>query len=517
MDLNFKMLSDRLCRYCPETYISGENLTPIRFVKLFAENMAPFEPDTLYVGKASTLIRPLSLNIRANILCIPDMDVPPECKKSPGLNLMVLAKDVDMLEIFNEIQDILSACLNFTSNSEKLLDTLMHGKGIQHIIDIGYELLGNPIIFGDSSGKLIAHTKYAGTIEPYWDEFVNNGQFSDEAVASLEFRTSLEKTIKNNSPVLIKGVQKYNKISGKVTIDNVIEGYLTVVEAENPFKEGDRELVALLCDVIGAEMQKSKFSRDSRGVLYETLIRSLLDKDVKENDLLDERVNSLGLDLKGNLYILTVNIKHFDKLKYSISYLVSLLENILANSKSVLYGDHIVMLISCSHSNFLDDANLKELKEFFRKNKLVGGLSRCFHDLKDIRYHYRQSLKAIEFGTRSNRKKTLYIYDDYAISHLLHICSNYEDLKEFCHPSLFALMDYDCRNSTSYTQTLYTYLLHNGNQMDSANALQIHRGTLIYRIEKIEAIMNINLDDFNIMHRLYLSFLMLESINKLPF
>lgn len=56
--------------------------------------------------------------------------------------------------------------------------------------------------------------------------------------------------------------------------------------------------------------------------------------------------------------------------------------------------------------------------------------------------------------------------------------------------------------------------MNNENQSISANVLHIHRASMCYRIDKIEKIMKVKLDNANIRHHLYLSLHILELIHK---
>ncbi|MDH7565875.1 MAG: hypothetical protein QHH06_05260 [Clostridiales bacterium] len=194
----------------------------------------------------------LPLSCDANVLCVQDADIPVEKIKESGANLLVLNKKVGVAVVFNEVQDILSAHLNFTRSSEILLDTLIHGKGVQHVVEIGCEILGNPVIVGDPGGKLIAQAKGLLKDEPYWNKHLQKGYLSYEFIHRSNFKAVHEKVNKSASPVLLKRALnlKRNSIMGKIKVDNIIVANLTVIEYERPFKKKDMELIALLCDVI---------------------------------------------------------------------------------------------------------------------------------------------------------------------------------------------------------------------------------------------------------------------------
>ncbi|MCR4434927.1 MAG: helix-turn-helix domain-containing protein [Clostridiales bacterium] len=516
MDINLTTIASKLKRYNPKLYTPGGGSAPLKSVKLLLEGMPSLEPDILYIGKASSFVGKLPPSSCVNILCVPDVDIPPEYTGNSNMNLMVLDKKADVFMVFNEIQDVLTAELNLARSSKRLLDTLMDGKGIQHIIDVAYEILGNPICFGDPSTRLIAHKGLVEAIEPIWDEQIRTGKFSLDTVRSLEYKYSFAMVNKSKLPFFVKGGQRPSKISAKVVIGNITVGYLTVIEYENPFKESDLELVALLCDVISSEMQKNRSNKNSKWALFESFLADLLNGNIQDDKTTQEMAQALSLNLEENLYILTIDVRQSDIAYIYLIHSMYLPENIAASSKSIMYKDYIVILVSCSKKGKLfSDTDLKSFVEFLKENNLYAGLSRCFHSLMELNYYYMQSLKAIELGIRKNKEKAFFTYEEYALYHLLDTHSNPAGLKEFCHPSILILMDYDRENNTRYTHTLYIYIVNRGNQAKSANALHIHRSTLIYRIEKIQAIMDLDLDDANIMHHLYVSFLILRFTNQL--
>ena len=69
-------------------------------------------------------------------------------------------------------------------------------------------------------------------------------------------------------------------------------------------------------------------------------------------------------------------------------------------------------------------------------------------------------------------------------------------------PELILLQDLDRENGTQYFETLRTYLLMERDIPKTAQALIIHRTTLLYRLKKIQAITELDLEDPG--QRLYL-------------
>lgn len=515
MHYDIKKVSDELRHYEHQLYVSHENSKLVKVPKLLEEDMQVFDTDTLYVGNASTLTKVLPVKCPANILAIPDITVDINDLDKFNVNLIMLDKNESLTKVFNKAYEIVTSQYEHIPQWEALLNSFVNSKGVEHIIEIGYGLLGNPISLGDANGILVAYKASPDLMVEFgWDVWVKRGKVPYDTSDFIKFKRIFSRINESDSPIHIKEMGKHEVIMGKVVIDNNIAGYLTVIGAEKPFKEYDINLVSLLCSVVSSELQKHKAFKKPNGTMLSFMITDLLDGKLKDDKRLEKMAKHLGLKLRENLYVLTVSLKQTNPEPGYVNYLLDFLENTVAGAKSILYDDCTVTIISNGKGNPLDDETMNRLIEFMAKNDLCGGLSRCFHNLIDMPYFYKQSLKAIEIGMQRNSEEVLFTYEGNAIYHLLSSCSKQEDLEMICHPSLITLIEYDKYNGTDYTHTLHTYLLNKGNLTNSANALHIHRTTMVYRYQKIRSLMETDLNDMNTMLHLHLSFMILRFINK---
>lgn len=75
-------------------------------------------------------------------------------------------------------------------------------------------------------------------------------------------------------------------------------------------------------------------------------------------------------------------------------------------------------------------------------------------------------------------------------------------------------MEYDRKNKTNYAKSLDIYLTNNKILVKTADVLQIHRKTMASRVEMIEEIMDVDLDNPNTTLHLLLTFQMLKFIDN---
>jgi sugar diacid utilization regulator len=73
---------------------------------------------------------------------------------------------------------------------------------------------------------------------------------------------------------------------------------------------------------------------------------------------------------------------------------------------------------------------------------------------------------------------------------------NQREIFDYCKNKLDKLEKYDSANGASLEETLLTYYMNGFNTVRTAEALFIHRNSLLRRLEKIEALLEINLSDY---------------------
>ncbi len=508
-------LIDMLKHYSPEFISVYDQNIMIKCVKMLWKDQNVFDPDVLYVGYTSQLPLAISTLSSASIVCIPDISFPDEYKENTNVNLIFINKTVDIAKVFNEISDFLSEDQTLNYYTTKLLNSLAKRKGLQSIVDIGYEMLGNPFHVIDLSWKQLACTRITASDDCVWHEFDSTGYLSIESVSHYLSVNFTPKLLNSPTPFFwYDGYTKYGRLMGRISIGDKAIGVIGVLDKNRPFKESDIKLVSIICDALSAEMQKNKFIHFTKGLLYEDFIKDLLDRKVIDSSVIKERTKYLHLNLKKYIYVLTADITEFDSTHISLSFIRGMLERIIDESKGIVYNDNIVMVVSSNHEKNFVECYHEKLNEFLRDNKLRIGVSRAFINLESIYEYYIQSLEALNLGKRMKSDKVFISYNDYAIFHMIELCSKNDDLIKFCSPALLTLIEYDLLYNTPFTKSLYNYILYSKSITEAAHALNIHRNTMIYRVEKITEIMKADISDYETLLHIQLSFKLLEYDNK---
>ena len=78
------------------------------------------------------------------------------------------------------------------------------------------------------------------------------------------------------------------------------------------------------------------------------------------------------------------------------------------------------------------------------------------------------------------------------------------------HPAVLKLAEYDRTHNTAFTETLHMYLKKERSQSKTAAALNLHRNTLTYRLQRIRELLPADLEDDDTRLHLLLSFRFLQ-------
>ena len=130
----------------------------------------------------------------------------------------------------------------------------------------------------------------------------------------------------------------------------------------------------------------------------------------------------------------------------------------------------------------------------FPKAHLAIGIGRPVEHLMHLRTSYREAAQAMAMEHRLRHHKPQ-AYANLGIYRLLLPLTETNELRAFADQVLGRLMADERAGKTNLLETLRVYFECNGNVAQTAKALYIHRNTLLYRLERIREVGNLDLDD----------------------
>ena len=112
------------------------------------------------------------------------------------------------------------------------------------------------------------------------------------------------------------------------------------------------------------------------------------------------------------------------------------------------------------------------------------------------------------------KQKYVLSYNDMGIHSLISQIRSPRTLDNYINDKLGKLIEADKVQDSELCNTLRAYIENNCNSNATAELLFIHRNTMRYRLDKIEKILNVDLDDLSVCLELKLAFIILDFRNS---
>lgn len=502
MYLNITTLKQLFSKNDPILFVRGQLLSLTAFHRL-AQTPKPLHIHTLYIAES---VKELSEDEDySNINILISESAPRETltsliPESARLANILFVKEMTSLEIFHVLEDYFNEITGLGELSDSLLHILINAKGtdaIQKMVTQTYMAVQNPIYVFDAGFNLIAfHYGSDHELSEEARQMIATGGFSANEFKIVNRENFLhnkvmksETPVENMNPAL--GIrQLYCTISASRNL-----GHIVMDSVNHDITSIDRKFIYLLKQSIRECLQKDEFTRKNRGENDEFILNDLLNNKMQNNPYFAERMRKLTESYGYHLYVLLIKTDLEDRL-INTRVTRNIFELLYPEAKSLIYNGNILFLIGMPEGKEMQRPDYEKIRELCRKYELSAGISNCFHDITDLRNYYRQAMTAIEIGLTGEGKPDLFLYRDQYMSHLLRSFSNEEKPQIFCHPALKLLFDYDKKNNTELAETLYCWLAEERNASHTAEAMHVHRNTVIYRLKKIEELTNVDWNDF---------------------
>ena len=388
-----------------------------------------------------------------------------------GINLTILEQHISN-SIREEKDPLYQKEQDLTAT---LIDLALAGHGTNAILDKLQKLTGSTII-------LVNHN---------FKPRVFNTETTIPGV-----QTALSKRF-SSPPSSITGVKLsesfscfISPVSGKLGT----EGYLLVGTEPGELKEFDRVAAKVGSLALAMELSRRQGVEDTETKFQTEMIESLFSGDLSPNAII-ERASKLGLDRSLNYVVLALNTNGEPKTGSFTRRIGTLL-----GEEALCYhrGDTLVVLYQVKPDSTPDD--LRKLnKEIARKiegqigTKVTMGMGRLYSGPEGLRNSLQEAEQALMMGRRLFSDGSASYFGDLGIYRLL-LSLKIEELKSFYQESIGCLVEYDTEHHGELLHTLEEILRY-PTVAETAKALHVHRNTLLYRIQRIQEITKLNLDD----------------------
>lgn len=418
-----------------------------------------------------------------------------------------------LLETANELARIFQRFRDF----EAELNWILHHNGnLSDLCTAATAYLQNPVYIHDSVFAILALPCHVeGMLELEYNPETGKQFIPLWLVEDFKFSEGYRDTL-HQKKAAIWGTNQYPYHMRSLYINiwdvNYYRARLLVNELHVQLQPGDNLLVEYLADYVlmilrRDDMNAAQSHRDLAGTLKRLISTG-------EADRRDLRVflTTLGWSETGRFLLAKLQSQGSENVITSSSVLRNSLSNAFPETFIFFYEQQLCMLMDMDASDLDQAAFRSKLAPFLRDSLMYAGLSLPVESIFHLNTAYAQANYAMEYAFRLRSHQWCMAFEDCALEYLISHIETPTSLPLYLSPAPKFLRQYDRKHGSQYFTTLKIFLLNERNIPRTAEALIIHRTTLLYRLEKIAALTKIDLNNEAVRLYLLLSFHLEEDI-----
>ncbi len=482
----------------------NQDLNPdLIHARILTDRTLPYTTSTLYIAPADLLPEPYMGS--PVVIFYLGRSLEPDVYKDSIFQIVTFGPDISQGQLLNFILECLTEIQQITAGMHILVNALFSGNGLQYLVDTATNLFGNPIYVIDLQHKYLAMSAGIVPDNIFFNEESSTGYISTEGIRYIGKKNLNEK---------IRGCRHayyhYNELIEKAMLIDIVEiqgieiGHVMMLESQHAFHDFDKEFFHRFSKLISMELQKDSAFRRNKGVMYSYFLADLIRHPSRDTNEIRDRLLAMGYHLKETFYIVAIPSLGSSTSDLKKEVILERLRYILSGSIYVIYENTIVFLISRDLDQHLSDYEMKQLEAYLTANGLKAGISNFFRNLEDTSFFYQQAVSSVLLGLKLNAPSAIYYFRDYYLYEMLESYELQEPSPEtstarygrktisrlqfLIQPGLMKLYLYDKDHGTDFIDTMIEFLRSPGQPSVIAEALHIHKNTLLYRMGKIRQI-----------------------------
>jgi sugar diacid utilization regulator len=288
---------------------------------------------------------------------------------------------------------------------------------------------------------------------------------------------------------------------------------------------GILDLFNILLENLSAYIDRDWQQKQEGSQVYNTLITNILDNTQLPADVIADRIEEIGIPLKSTYRLF--KLTPFRKGAPPVGVIAPEVQALLPQAKVVVYHQSLLVIAPLAEGIGMQslDSYCKKLKPRLESTGFCCAISPVFNNLKELRQAYATASLTLEYGRKlsdSNPQPLFcgpfFKYEDYYLYMLLSERDKADTLMYGAPLKwLNCLLAYDEEHNTDNYGLLYSYLVNERHAGNTAKTAFMSRNNLVYRINRIKELLDIELDDYFVRMNLLLTYelLKLKNINMM--
>lgn len=408
--------------------------------------------------------------------------------------LAKIERDVNKL-ILNQAAQITERAIEIQRQLTRLA---AENRDLNSLLQVIARATARPTLIHDDAGVLTAQ------IYPTVNRRGVSGRSLIQNLPYSAFQKWLDSEAPNSPGVIVTSPIGYTTV---LKVEKRVAGYLSLVDKNDGLDDFDRLVLTYGADVCAIELAKTRAIASAVEQARGDWVQMWLSGTPADDDLLTTRAQQAGFDPQ-NMFVVSVFRSITDNGQtLPLESLISLVRDDMVRRQIAgavgQYVDVIVALYpvedvtQTARIRGLIDEVRQQLSTRTPSGLVACGISRPSVGLSGLREAYREAKDAVSIAHELGDTGKTTFYGDLKLFQLLLALKerNLDHLRRFYNETLGPLVEHDDRKQSDLVRTLNGFFEANGNLAKAADDLKVHRNTLVYRLDRISELTELDLND----------------------
>ncbi len=406
----------------------------------------------------------------------------------------------EFLDAFRRLPE---QCALLSLRRVRLHDAFLHSYDLQQFADKAAPIIGNPLLITNSDHRLLANAGSIPEGRADVEEVIECGYLSDGVNAELESNGIIHDVRVSRHAVLTASPRFGERWAHSIVYVHQMEvGRLDVLENEKPITPTDLELIDYAGSLVGVMVERLGVAGERVGA-GSSVLRDLISGTFLNEETIRSQVALTQLPL-GESYVMLAVVGQRGAGSDYYTRAGRLVSDAIHRCLWTVDGNVLAVIVPVSRSVAVgyDDyeraRTLLMLNRRFRSvlehNDMYAYVSEPFTALSMTAGRFSQCMELLDAVGESQTRRIRYFWED---RFTVMACSakSFEKMDALIDKRVIAMKVYDQRHGTKYLETAIMSVSHPGSPAEAADALNVHRNTYFYRVNKVRELFFLDLKD----------------------
>ena len=518
----YHAIVELLVPFKPRFYNDTEENAAYQWVELLSPEIGFESKETIYVATVSLL---LEYQIPEGFLCVAVNDLTDDKTTiHNNTGMIVLEHSIKLGMVVQTLKNFILKMQNW----EKSMIEYVMGKDLQGLFQMAGSIIGNSLLLFSDTFRLLAcymtdsndYTYYTDLIRANVSRLDLENDFRGLVISFPNYEAGGS----NVSMPSEGGI-----IARTIFVEDIPRGQVYMCCSQGLSTQGQIALFEILFKWL-----QVFFNREAPVVEHSKNIEAFLIDLVENNSTnpmaISNRADYCKIKTDRPYCLFVVRFKSYFH-DIEITQLYQKLIKKLPKAHILPYNDSI-LIVNYFHTTANRDENddwISSIQDILKEANAEMGMATPEVSLHSMHLSYQRAIKAIEYGKRIQMKRPLdaggvvdvnryqgydiYAYETYYIYHIIDMIHTENRMileSSHCIRALAKLFAFDLENKTDNLKLLYCYLINERSASKTATVMHMHRNNVIYRVDRIERFLGIDLGEYHYRFKFLFSYRVID-------